>query len=346
MSSGDEIRAAIVAAGGRLPFREFMRLALYGEHGFYTSTGPTAAGGRAGRRGDFLTAPEVGPLFGAVLARFLDAEWRRLGHVAPFTVVDAGAGPGTLARAVLAAEPDCRSALEYVAVEVSASQRELHPAAVTSRPDVPSGPLDGVVVANELLDNLPFGLAVYDAGWREAHVVDDGHGGFAEVLGPALDPLPIGFPARAGHGTRLPVLDEAAAWLRDAAGRLRAGTVVVIDYARPTAELASLPWREWLRTYRQHAPGGHYLAAPGTQDITADVAIDQLPPPDTVCSLAQFLERWGIDALVAEGRRSWSAAADRPGLQALAGRSRTREAEALLDPNGLGRFTVAEWRVR
>ena len=78
-----------------------MELALYGAEGFYTK----ADGGSAGRRGDFITSPEVGPLFGAVIARYLDAEWKRIGRPDVFTVVDAGAGPGTLARSVLAARP-------------------------------------------------------------------------------------------------------------------------------------------------------------------------------------------------------------------------------------------------
>ena len=79
MSAADEIRDAIAAAepvGGQraIPFERFMDLALYGEHGFYNS------GGVAGRRGDFITSPEVGPLFGAVLARALDVWWRELGE--------------------------------------------------------------------------------------------------------------------------------------------------------------------------------------------------------------------------------------------------------------------------
>jgi SAM-dependent MidA family methyltransferase len=104
---------------GRAPvtFQQFMAGALYGEYGFY-------ARGGAGRRGDFLTSPEVGPLYGAVLARFLDAEFERLGRPEPFTVVDAGAGPGTLARTVQSARPNCAEALRYIAVEVSAAQRE------------------------------------------------------------------------------------------------------------------------------------------------------------------------------------------------------------------------------
>ena len=96
-------------------------------------------GGSAGRRGDFITSPEVGPLFGAVLAGYLDAEWERHRTAGPVHGVDAGAGPGTLARTVLAARPACLDALTYVAVEVSAAQRERHPDGIESRPDLPAG---------------------------------------------------------------------------------------------------------------------------------------------------------------------------------------------------------------
>jgi SAM-dependent MidA family methyltransferase len=121
---------------------------------------------------------------------------------------------------------------------------------------------------------------------------------------------------------------------------------VVVDYARATTtELAARPWREWLRTYRSHGRGGHYLADAGEQDITVDVALDQLPEPDAVRTQAQFLRRWGIDELVAEGREAWGRAAAAPDLAAIAMRSRAGEAEALLDPAGLGAFTVAEWVV-
>jgi SAM-dependent MidA family methyltransferase len=321
-----------------LSFERFMELALYGEHGFYTR------GGRAGRRADFLTSAEVGPLFGAVVARFLDAEFERLGRPHPFTFVEAGAGAGTLARAVLAARPACTDSLRYVAVEVSATQRREHPAGVESIGALPAGPVDGVVLANELLDNLPFRLVVFDGAWREAFVAESAGGELVEVLGPALDPVPTVLPARPAHGARAPLQDAAREWLASARALLRSGRVVVVDYARPaTAELAARPWREWLRTYRSHGRGGHYLADPGEQDITADVALDQLPEPDAVRTQAQFLRRWGIDELVAEGRDAWARAAAAPDLGAIAMRSRALEAEALLDPAGLGGFTVAEW---
>jgi SAM-dependent MidA family methyltransferase len=348
MASGDvsgraagDVRAAIDAAGGAIPFSAYVELALYGPHGFYTDA---AAPGAAGRRGDFLTSPEVGPLFGVVVARFLDAEWDRLGRPEVFTVVDAGAGPGTLARSVLAAKPGCAAALRYVAVEVSDAQRERHPPDVVSVAAMPVEPVTGVVLANELLDNLPFRLAVHDGAWREEYVMAGRDGSFAEVLSAPFDPLPAVLPPRPAHGARAPLQDAAAAWLTEARRLVVRGSVVVVDYARPsTAELAALPWRSWLRTYRAHDRGRHPLADPGDQDITVDVALDQLPEPDAVRSQAQFLQRSGIAELVTEGRRAWDAAAAAPDLGALAMRSRAREAEALLDPAGLGGFSVMQW---
>ena len=114
----EEIRAEIEGSGP-IPFERFMELALYGELGFYMR----ADGGSAGRRGDFITSPEVGPLYGAVLARYLDAEWERIGRPDPFTVVDAGAGPGTLARTIATARPACFDAMRYVAVTRLASEK-------------------------------------------------------------------------------------------------------------------------------------------------------------------------------------------------------------------------------
>ncbi len=322
-----------------VPFEQFMDEALYGSDGFYTRSGS------AGRRGDFLTSPEVGPLFGAVLARHLDAEWRRIGEPDVFTVVDAGAGPGTLARSVLLARPDCFEAMRYVAVEVSAMQRERHPDGIESISEMPSGPFDGVIIANELLDNLPFRLAVYDQGWREALVEVGADGGFSERLGDRLDPQPPVLPSTTSLGARAPIVDRAAVWVDDSLARLRSGSLLVIDYGvARTVELAMRPWRDWLRTYQGNQRGDHYLREPGTQDITTDVPFDQLREPDSMRTQAQFLQLRGITELVDEGRRIWAEQAARPGLEAMRMRSRVAEAEALLDVHGLGGFLVAEWR--
>jgi SAM-dependent MidA family methyltransferase len=338
-SASDQLRAAIVAAGGAIRFDEFMSIALYGDHGFY------ATGGQAGRRGDFMTSPEVGPLFGTVLARWIDAEFHRIGEPSDFTIVECGAGPGTLARSVLAAAPHWHD--RYVAVEVSDAQRRLHPGGVRSLPDIEEvkrvGPINGVVIANELLDNLPFRLAVFDGGWREVVVSLGRDADFVESTVQAVDEWNW-LPTAATHGARLPIQDEAAVWVSTAQGLLRQGSVKAFDYCTTTtAELARRPWREWLRTFRSHVRGEHYLRLPGEQDITAQVCIDQLPVPSRIETQTSFLRRFGIDQLVEDGRRAWAAAAARPGLEALSMRSRVREAEALLEPHGLGAFRAVTW---
>jgi SAM-dependent MidA family methyltransferase len=152
-------------------------------------------------------------------------------------------------------------------------------------------------------------------------------------------------PAAAVHGARAPIQSEAVAWIDRARALVRSGSVVVVDYTAPsTAALAARPWRDWLRTYRGHVRGEHPLVAPGSQDITTEVALDQLPEPDAVRSQSQWLQLWGIEELVAEGKRVWTEQSARPGLEAIRMRSRVSESEALLDRSGLGAFTVAEWR--
>ena len=342
-SVSEELLDRIAESGGSIPFDSFMEVALYGESGFYTSTG------RAGRRGDFLTSPEVGPLFGAVVARMLDAVWQDLGCPPDFTVVDLGAGPGTLARSVLAARPRCVEPDRYIAVELSPAQRELHPEGIQSRATGDVEAVTGVVIANELLDNVPFRLAVHDGVWREARVMAD-RDRFLEILAP-LDPTEANLlPATANLGARAPLHQRAGELLAQVRSGMVAGRILVFDYMVPTtAELAARPWREWLRTYRHHERGGHYLVEPGAQDITSEIALDQLVAvlgaPESYRTQAQWLARWGIDEFVDEGRRIWQEQAARPGLDALRMRSRISEAEALVDPEGLGAFGVAEWKV-
>lgn len=314
-----------------------------------------------------------------MIARALDAWWTEQGEPDPWFVVEAGAGVGTLARAVLAAAPACSPALRYVLVERSAALRAGHgdhlpieppswafagvpgsdevvvvpgagPIAV-SLPDLPEPAVEGVVLANELLDNLPFALAErVPAGWAEIWVTG-GSGGFEELVVPArphVAEVAEALAPDAPAGARVPVQAGATAWLAAALDRVEAGRVVVIDYARTTAKMAREPQPSWLRTYAGHERAGSPLQAPGTCDITVDVALDQLArvrEPACVRSQAEFLAAHGIGDLVAEGRAQWEGQAAVGDLAALRARSRVREAEALTDPAGLGGFTVLEWVV-
>jgi SAM-dependent MidA family methyltransferase len=124
------------------------------------------------------------------------------------------------------------------------------------------------------------------------------------------------------------------------------GRVVTFDYCTTTAELAARPAtgpNSWLRTFRAHGRGDEPLELPGSQDVTAEVCLDQLPPASSTATQASWLRANGIEALVDEGRRTWHERAGVGDLAAVRMRSRVTEAEALLDPDGLGGFTVVEW---
>ena len=315
-----------------------MQLALYGDAGFYTTTG------QAGRRGgDFITSPEVGPLFGTVIARYLDECWQKLGSPAKFDVVECGAGPGTLARSILAAKPRCLPAINYVAVEVSAAQRALHPKGVESRETMPEHAINGVILANELLDNMPFRLFVFDGTWMEAFVAQTPDGAFVEVLNKPSALLAV-LPQTAALGSRVPIQYEASKWVNNALSSIERGSLLLFDYCtETTAAVSAMPWREWLRTYKDHERGGHYLLAPGSQDITAQVVLDQLPAGFNAMTQVQFLQQWGIDELVLEGKEYWENLSGAPDVAAIKMRSRATEAQSLLAPGGLGGFTALEW---
>ena len=342
------------AASGPVRFDEVVELALYHPTGgFYEG------GGGAGRGGaDFITSPEVGGLFGAVVARALQSWWTEHGRPDPFVVVEVGAGTGTLARAILAA--GVPAAVRYVAVERSAVLRAMATDRLAGRAevvaDLPRGSFDGVILANELLDNLPFRLLqrTGDAGGRQdapdrhqfewAEVFVDGNLG--EVLIPAESSAEADRLAPdASVGTRIPLQHTARDWVDEAIGRLRRGRLLIIDYADTTPSLASRPWTEWVRTYRGHGRAGHPLEDLGSADITCEVAADQLTKPTLNRSQADFLRAHGIDDLVDTARMEWTQRAHIGDLRALKARSRITEAAALTDPSGLGAFRVLEWEV-
>jgi len=318
-------------------YGDVVEMALYHpEHGFY------ASGGRAGRRGDFLTSPEVGPLFGHVVTNALDQEWDRLGQPDPFSVIDWGAGPGTLLRSIARAKPRGSGSLRRIAVERSQAQRTLHDDGVESIADLEARHRggSGVVIANELLDNLAF-----------TPVRIEGGSVFPAIVGLEDDELfrdyatsPIGEPALFSPGATEAIWQPAAAdWLTEALDVFEDGRVICFDYARTdSAEVE-------IRTYAQHGEAGDPLRELGTKDITVDVDFSQLQrgvrTADNSRTQAQWLDEHGIDKLVEEGQQKWKATAQTGSLEAMWARSRIRESEALMDPTGLGNFMVMEWLI-
>lgn len=369
MATAAEVLRGRIARHGPVPFDQFMEVALYEPGaGFYER------GGQAGTRtGDFLTSVEVGPLFGAVVAGYLDEEWHRLGRPDPFVVIEGGAGVGRLAASVRVAQPVCSPALRYVLVERSATQRFQHAKAVPLEPaahvlgavdaaddespepelsqgplwcslgELPTGEFDGVVIANELLDNLPFDIVERtDEGWSAVLVGDSGEE-FVEVAVPTgsfVTEVDVPF------GSRLPVQAAAAEWVRSAIGCLRSGSVVAIDYAASTTELAARGMSGWLRTYRNGQRGSLPLHNVGGQDITADVdlqALSSAVPGLQVTSQADWLRSNGIERLVQEGAWLWDVSVASPTVAAVRGRSRASESTTLMNRDGLGGFAVCRW---
>lgn len=343
--------AARIAREGSLAFSDYMEAALYDPDAGFFATG----GGPQARR-DFVTSPETGSLFGALVARALDRWWEGLDRPDRFSVVEVGAGDGRLCREVLRATPACMTSLEYTLVERSSAARaaqadRLAPVAgagavIRTLDDLPGEPVVGVVLANELLDNLPFDLAEWSgAEWREVRI--GWRDGPVEELAP-LDPVRAAHLPLVGphERARLPIPIGLADWVARAAATLAGGHLVLIDYMAGVDEMASRGG--WLRTYRGHRRGEDPLLAPGSTDITCDVPLEPLRAAldraglttRTEIRQADWLRNLGILELVAEGESAWRAGAAAGGLEALAGRSRGVEAATLTDPDGLGGFTV------
>lgn len=333
-----------IAGTGPIPFERFMELALYGSDGFYT--GDIL---RSQKMGDFLTSPEVSPLFGQTLARFVAEERSRVGE--PFCLVEVGSGSGSLLAPLLGALD-----VPAWAVEVSPRARAALAAIipgqriVASLADVP-GPFAGVIIANELIDNLPMAIAqLTDQGWRERWVgVEDE--GLIFVDAPVRSEVAEWLQRFAGPvdvGGWVEVQLAAGSWVRGALGTLTRGALVVIDYGDIAENLAPRRRDGTLRTYRSHHLGPHPLDEPGATDITADVNFTALlwaaGEAGATASLHRqddFLSELGLRSRLAGLRRSeLDLARSGDEMNRLRVRSQVTEAETVLHPRGLGDFRV------
>ena len=315
------IKQDILANDGWISFARFMQLTLYAnKFGYY-------AGGSAklGKDGDFTTAPEITPLFGATLANFA----AELASDAPLRLLEFGAGSGKLARDILQAlAASGRTVEEYAIVELSAELRERQRSLLAEFPQVhwldgPPTAFTGLVLANEVLDAMPVPLVVKQAGvWMERGVSLDGEAFiFADRAGdPALtDQIPDAANLPEGYLTE--VHPQQSGFMRSLADMLRKGSggmAVLIDYGFPAAEYY-LPDRSagtLMCHYRHHSHPDPFFH-PGLQDITAHVDFTAMARAAMEAELdvlaymsqASFLIHAGLPELLQQGApedaRAW-----------------------------------------
>lgn len=333
---------------GALPFEVYMELALYHPEGGYF-TGERL---RSVEGGDFLTSPEVSPLFGETLAEMVMREAAEAGLSRP-TVVDAGAGSGSLLRPLLSilgeradpwaveVSPPARRAL----AELVGTQRVVE--SLEGLPDT----IAGVIFANELLDNLPMALAHRRAdGWRELWVTESGGElGWVEApTRPEVEEWLGRFSGPTPEGGMVECQLAAGRWVNEALGRLISGALVVFDYGDTAQGLESRRPEGTLRTYRAHHLGPPPLADPGGTDITADLnftaVAEAARAAGAIVSLHrqdELLEGLGLTERIRRLRVEEAERA-RAGdeLRRLEIRSLRIGAETLLHPRGLGDFRV------
>lgn len=340
-----------IAKRGPITFARFMDFAIYHrQHGYYASQAV-----RVGTEGDFLTAPETDPIFGWTLARQLVECWERLDRPEDLTILEAGAGRGTLARDILEGlqtlAPDCFAATSYCLADVNPTrlteaQRLLVEAGfgehlVENR----RKPLTGVVLANELLDSFPFHRLIVEqgelreiyTGWRDGWFVDE--------LGPLSDER-LAEPVEGvtlQEGQRLEVSPAAWRWAETLGERIERGYAILIDYGYPAAELYSPDRAEgMLRTYHEHLASNDPYRYVGQQDITRHVDFSAVARGAAEGGLAElglvsqaaFVAGLGIEELLMRVQRE---AGDSDMYRYVNARQTVMH---LLDPRSLGRFRV------
>jgi SAM-dependent MidA family methyltransferase len=264
------IGAAIAGHGGWLAFDRFMALALYEPGLGYYAHGSRKFGAMPGSGSDFVTAPELSPLFGRALA--VQVAQAQLA-CASGEIWEFGAGSGALAAQLLAELGDRVDA--YHVIELSAGLRErqvqcLQPWAgrVQWHDRLPKR-IDGVVLGNEVLDAMPVQLLHWDGGqWFERGVAAAGDAFVWTDRPTHLRPPASHFVP----GTVVEIHPQAEAFVRTLAAHLGRSAAFFIDYGFPEAEYYH-PQRVGgtLMCHRAHLADADPLSEVGLKDITSHV---------------------------------------------------------------------------
>ncbi len=290
---------------GPITFKAFMEMALY-EPGAGYYTRPQTEIGKAG---DFYTGPHLHPAFGWMLAKQLEEMWCLLGRGA-FHVTEQGPGKGYMAKDILdgikGRNAEFYDSVSYRLVELNPALRQFQQGLLDEHAGKVSwadalkadaGPVNGAVLANELLDAFPVHLVQMDGGEAREVMVDFKDGAFVEALsavstdrieeylkmfspGPSEGQpgMPGGeLPSLLPDGYRTEVNLALRDWLLEVSGVLRKGFVLVVDYGYPAWDYYS-PERDrgtLLCYYRHRVVEDPYVNV-GEMDMTAHVNFSAL----------------------------------------------------------------------
>ncbi len=348
------ILADRIQRDGPITFADWMETCLYHpQHGYYRRGKPTV-----GRDGDFLTSPEVHPLFGAAIGHVAMELWAQAGRPQPLQIAEVGPGTAALAESILrhlhASAAELAEATRYTLVEPEAAAaerqcerlRHVHNDRLIQQ--VQSiDQLTGshhLVIANELLDALPVHRLIFqDGSWQELRVDYSSAHGFHEVTAEPsdlslLEPVTGITPA---DGQVVEVAPERASIVNSLANAVADdGLLLLFDYGYPRGRLYA-SWRRdgTLMTFRNHVPGDDPYALPGERDITAHIDIDQVSEAAQDAGLTPLPPLNQAEWLHNLGAAVLPAVAD-AGADTNRYLSARRAVETLTEPAGLGRIAV------
>lgn len=294
----ESIREVIDAADGSISFAHFMHLALYSPGLGYYSVGTT----KFGAGGDFVTAPEISPLFGRLVARQCAAV---LDDIEQGQILELGAGTGRLALDILRKLTGLRSLpARYLILETSADLRARQEELIRNElpgclPDVEwidqlPEDFSGVVIANEVADALPVERfeRADDAVFQIR--VTAGDSGFdwskrpaPEVLSAAVAKIETEIGAALPRGYQSEVSLGLPDWIGQIANCLGRGLILLFDYGVSRREYYARDRNQgWLRCHFRHHAHNEPLIYPGIQDVTSWVDFT---------AVAESAEKHGLD---------------------------------------------------
>lgn len=314
----DHIQKQIEQAGGRLGFDRFMELCLYAPGlGYYV-----AGARKFGAEGDFVTAPEISPLFSRCLARQCVQVLQEIGTG---ELLEFGAGTGTMAADILAEleQLDCLPQA-YLILELSPDlkcrqqetlqQKVPHLAHLVKWLDeLPGSGFKGVVLANEVLDAMPVQRFRIESGqvreqyvgWQDEKLISIWDSPTSSGLVPAVEDLALD----QAEGFESEINLRANPWVGSLGEIVDAGAVILIDYGYPQAEYYHPQRSEGtLMCHYRHRAHHDPFILPGLQDITAHVDFSAVADAGLKAGFeiggfttqTFFLMGCGLDSMLAE----------------------------------------------